>query len=72
MYCRKCGNKLSDDDAFCRKCGAKVFEDSTDNERRLALFIKEKFQQMAVDAPDFTSILKRTLIYPIVLKKPGN
>lgn len=27
MYCRKCGNKLSDDDVFCSKCGAKVIND---------------------------------------------
>ena len=35
MYCRKCGKKLLDDDAFCSKCGAKVINDSptlpTDN-----------------------------------------
>ena len=24
MFCSKCGNKLSDGDAFCSKCGAKV------------------------------------------------
>ena len=29
MFCRKCGNKLSDDDAFCSKCGAKVVKSST-------------------------------------------
>ena len=34
MFCRKCGNKLSDNDAFCSKCGAKVIRSSlspTDN-----------------------------------------
>jgi len=28
MFCRKCGNKLSDNDAFCSKCGAKVLKSS--------------------------------------------
>lgn len=27
MFCSKCGNKLSDGDAFCGKCGAKVNTD---------------------------------------------
>lgn len=27
MFCSKCGNELSDGDAFCSKCGAKVGTD---------------------------------------------
>ncbi len=32
MFCRKCGNKLLDDDAFCNKCGAKVIVDEASQE----------------------------------------
>ncbi len=28
MFCSKCGNELSDGDAFCSKCGAKVNSNS--------------------------------------------
>lgn len=28
MFCSKCGNELSDGDAFCSKCGAKVSTNS--------------------------------------------
>lgn len=27
MYCRCCGNKISDDAVFCDKCGAKIDRD---------------------------------------------
>jgi ribosomal protein L40E len=27
MYCRKCGNKLADDDQFCQKCGEEILRE---------------------------------------------
>lgn len=47
MYCRKCGNKLADDDVFCSKCGAKVIVNLSDKERRLALFMQKKLHEMS-------------------------
>lgn len=29
MFCEKCGNKLSEGDAFCEKCGAPVPQENS-------------------------------------------
>ncbi len=31
MYCKKCGNKLSEDTQFCPKCGTKIINDGEKN-----------------------------------------
>lgn len=41
MYCRKCGNELSDNSAFCPKCGNRVTEKKDETEKK-NLTIKHK------------------------------
>lgn len=44
MYCRKCGQELSDEDVFCPRCGNVVSEDAEgrQGEQRKTQTIKQK------------------------------
>ena len=70
MFCRKCGNELSENDLFCNKCGEKVIDSHNelyDDKKKKSSLISNSFVKFIVYLIIF--IIITIMLYSVYLPK---
>lgn len=65
MFCSKCGNEISSDDAFCNKCGAKINNESNNNPEVSGVSIEKPSAQNVVYQNSTSSTYQPTWNYQV-------